>query len=216
MKLTTNNFLTHIKDIIMGGGLNPSGQPHNDAGFWVDVPVPLGQLDLRTVIDYDGSEAGAAVATLSGAWLTADESNARVVLVEEGTDTIGTLTIPVPRDYDEQTDKFIVSVLASQLSVSTDNDVELDSTTYIKKAGTALGANVSPAAPGTVLSTTEQWIEFDLSANSLVRQDVINFNLITNGLNDTTAEEVLIHAVKYSYASTLVSYNRADGTTLLR
>ncbi len=74
----------------------------------------------------------------------------------------------------------------------------------------ALGADICPAAPGPVLSTTEQWIEFDLSGKSLDRDDVLNFNLITNGLNDTDGEEVLIHAVEVSYRSTLVSYDLTD------
>jgi hypothetical protein len=204
------SFLMHLRNIIMGGGKNEHGEPYNDGGYVRDVPVPLAALDLRTTINYDGSEGGAAVATLGGAWITADETNARVVLVEEGTDTIGTLTIPVPRDYDEATDHFKVRVLASQRTVSTDDDVELDSNTYIKTAGSALGSDVSPAAPGGVLSTTEQWIEFDLSDNGLTRDDVVNFTLITNGANDTNAEEVVIHAVSYNYRSTIVSYDNVD------
>lgn len=208
MKLSTNNFLSSVKSLITGGGVNSAGQPFNDAGFLVDRPVPLGALDLNTSINYDGSEAGAAVATLSGAYLTADETNARVVKVDDATDSIGHLTVPVPRDYDEETDTLKVRVLASQLTQSTDDDVELDSEVYVKTAGSALGADLNPDAPGTVLSTTEQWIEFDLSRNSLSRDDVVNFELITNGLNDTDGEEVLIHAVELVYRTCLVSYNR--------
>ena len=197
MKLSTNNFLTAIKSIVMGGGLNTVGEPFNDAGFLVDRPVPLSALDLSTNVA-----------------LAADETNARVLHVTETNDSVFHLTIPVPRDYDEETDQFYVRVLASQLSVSTDDDVELDSETYIKTAGSALGSDVSPAAPGTVLSTTEQWIEFDLSGLDLVKGQVINFELITNGANDTTAEEVLIHAVEYGYRSTLVSYNENESDDL--
>lgn len=207
MKFSANNFLTVAKSIVAGGGRNPSGSIRNDAGFLVDIPIPLGSLDLRTVINYDGSEAGAAVATLSGAWLTSDETNGRVVKVEESIDTIGNITFPVPRDYDEETDALFVRVLASQILVSTDNDVQLDSTVYIKTAGSALGADLNPTAPGTVLSATEKWLEFDLSQNGLNRNDVVNFVLITNGANDTNGEEVLIHAVEVGYRSCLVSYN---------
>lgn len=209
MKLSLNNFLYGVKQIVTGDNVV-------DGGFLRDVPVPLAALDLNTAINYDGSAVGAAVATLSGAYLAADEINARVVKVDAATDSIGHLTIPVPRDYDEALDTLKVRVLASQVAVSTDNDVELDSEVYVKTAGSALGPDLNPTAPGTVLSTTEQWIEFDLSGNSLDRDDVVNFELITNGANDTASEEVLIHAVEYVYRSTLVSYDEtnAAGTAL--
>jgi hypothetical protein len=202
---------------VTGGGRHSDGSPYHDSGFLRDVVIPLGAVDIRTVINYDGSEDGAAVATLSGAYLAADETNARVIKVDDATDTIGTLTIPVPRDYDEATDTLKVRVLASQLTQSTDDDVQLDSSTYVKTAGSALGSDISPTAPSTVLSTTEQWIEFDLSDNSLVRDDVVNFNLTTNGANDTDGEEVLIHAIQVVYRSCLVSYDETDASdNLLR
>jgi len=205
MKLSLNNFLYGLKQIV-------TGDNEVDGGFWRDLIVPLAAVDLNTAINYDGSEAGAAVATLSGAYIAADETNARVIKVDDGTDDIGHVTFPVPRDYDEAVDKLKVRVLASQLTQSTDDDVELDSEVYVKTAGSALGSDLDPTAPGTVLSTTEQWIEFDLSGNSLVRDNVVNFQLVTNGLNDTDGEEVLIHAVEVSYRSTLVSYNGEDAS----
>ncbi len=139
MKLSANNFLTIIRQIVTGGGRDAAGACKHDSGFFRDIPIPLGALDLATTINYDGSESGAAVATLGGAWLTADESNARVVLVEQGIDTIGRLSFPVPRDYDEATDTIKVRVLASQLTVSTDDDVQFDSTAYVKTAGVGAG-----------------------------------------------------------------------------
>ncbi|MFP3386029.1 hypothetical protein, partial [Tritonibacter sp. SIMBA_163] len=94
--------------------------------------------------------------------------------------------------------------------VSTDDDVELDSELYVKTAGSALGSDLDPTAPGTVLSATEQWLVFDLSGNGLTKDDVANFKLITNGANDTSGEEVLIHAVEVLHRSTLVAYSYAD------
>lgn len=140
---------------------------------------------------------------------TADETNAKVLKVEEAVDTVGTVVWTVPRDYDEATDQLTVRVLASQLTVSTDNDVQLDSSTYIKTAGAALGSDVSPAAPSTVLSTTEQWVEFNLGGLGLQRDDVVNFVLKTDGHNDTNGEEVLIHDIEFVYRSCLVSYDNA-------
>lgn len=149
--------------------------------------------------------------------LTADETNARVIKVEETIDSIGNIIWPVSRDYDENTDVLIIRVLASQLTSSTDNDVELDSQIYIKRAGVALSADKDITAPGTVLSTTEQWIEFDLTGLGLLRDDIVTFKLITNGANDTDGEEVLIHALEFAYRSCLVSYddeNDAEGNAL--
>lgn len=191
MNLSLSNFLYGIKEIVTGGGRTDDGTVRNDAGFVRDVPVLLGALDLS-----------------SNVALAADETNARVALVQEANDSVFHLTFPIPRDYDEATDELKVRVLASQLTVSTDDDVELDSEVYVKTAGSALGSDLDPTAPGTVLSTTEQWVEFDLSQNSLTRDDVVNFELITNGANDTDGEEVLIHAVELSYRSTLVSYDK--------
>jgi len=212
MKLSLNNFLYGIRQIVPGGGRHSDGSPFNDSGFLRNVLIPLSAVDLNTTRTVDTSDAGTASDPVveSGAYLAADETNARVVKVDEATDDIGHLTFPIPSDYDEATDDLRVRVLASQLTQSTDDDVELDSEVYIKTAGSALGSDLNPTAPGTVLSTTEQWIEFDLAGNSLSRDDVVNFQLITNGANDTDGEEVLIHAVQVSYRSTLVSYDETD------
>lgn len=208
MKLSISNFLTCIKGLVTG-----------DRGINRDILIPLSALELNVVRTVNTSDAGAAADPVveAGAHFAADETNARVIKVEETIDTIAYLTFPVPRDYDEFTDELKVRVLASQLTVSTDNDVQLDSETYIKTAGSALGSDVSPAAPSTVLSTTEQWITFDLSGLGLERDDVVTFKLNTDGHNDTNGEEVLIHAVKVSYVSTFVSYDEEDSSgNLLR
>jgi hypothetical protein len=162
-------------------------------GILVSRPVLLSEI-----------EAGTNVA------LAADETNARVLEVTNANDTVGYLTFPIPRDYDETQDELKVRVLASMVTVSTDDDVELDSELYVKTAGSALGSDLDPTAPGVVLSATEQWIEFDLSGNGLSKDDVANFVLITNGANDTSGEEVLIHAIELLYRSTLVAYSYED------
>lgn len=138
---------------------------------------------------------------------TADETSARVLMVQENVDTIGTLRFTVPRDYDEATDELRLRVLASQLTVATDNDVQLDAEVYRKRAGVALSADLGPAGPSTVLSTTEQWVEFNFTGLSFRRDDVIQIKLITDGHNDTDGEEVLIHELELVYRSTLVSYD---------
>lgn len=214
MKLSLNNFLYGIRQIVTGGGRHSDGSPYNDSGYLRSVLLPLSAGEWATVRTVNTSDAGGVADPVNegGAHFAADETNARVVKVEQNTDTIGYLTFPIPFDYDEATDTLKVRVLSSQLTQSTDDDVELDSGVYIKTAGTALGSDLNPDAPGTVLSTTEQWIEFDLSGNSLVRDDVVNFKLVTNGANDTDGEEVLIHAIQVVYRSTLVSYDEQDAS----
>lgn len=256
MKLSTNNFLSQVKNTVTGGGRNSDGTVPHDAGFLkrhegislkalsptTAVTATAGAI---TVTDGVGTNDGtipaistgaaaadqddtiAAIQELAAAYnalradvaalraqlgLTADETNARVLKIEETVDSVGNLVIKVPLDYDEASDTLKVRVLASQLTVSTDNDVELDAEVYRKRAGVALTADLNPTAPGTVLSTTEQWVEFDLSGNTFLRDDVLTVELITNGANDTNAEEVLIHDVEVLYRSCLVSYDREDAS----
>lgn len=214
MHLDPHNFLTHIKNLITGGGRDASGNAKHDSGFLREVPVALSALDLNTTLAVNTSDAGAAADPVlrTGAYLASDETNARVVHVDENTDLIGRLTFAVPSDYDEATDELKIRVLASQVTSSTDNDVELDSELYVKTAGAALSADKNPDAPGVVLGTTEKWVEFDLSGFGLRRDDVLTFRLNTNGANDTNGEEVLIHAVKIAYRSCLVSYDEEDAS----
>jgi len=142
--------------------------------------------------------------------LSPDETNGRVLKVEETIDNIGNIIVHIPRDYDEATDVLILRVLASQLTVSTDNDVKLDNEVYRKRAGVALSADLAAAGPATILATAEQWIEFDHTGLGFKRDDVAIVELITNGANDTDQEEVLIHAVELVYRSTIVSYDDED------
>lgn len=209
MKMSSNNFLYVIKDLVMG-------DTALDGGYLTDVPIPLSAFEANVVRTLGGTGAAGDPVVEAGAHIVADETNARVVKVEEAIDTVGHLTVPVPRDYDEALDTLKIRVLASQILVSTDNDVELDSELYVKVPGTALSADKNPPAPGTILATTEAWIEFDLSGFGLKRDNVATFKLITNGANDTDGEEVLIHAIEMTYRSTLVSYNSEDssGTSL--
>jgi hypothetical protein len=143
---------------------------------------------------------------------TADETNAIVQKIDAAVDTVGNVVWTVPRDYDEGAQAVILRVLASMVTVSTDTDVELDLEVYHKVPGTALTADLNPTAPGTILSATEQWVEFDLStifaSTNINRDDVITMEIVTNGANDTVGEEVLIHDVQLVYRSTLVSYDK--------
>lgn len=246
MNITPDNFLVHIKNLVTGGG-RTGGQPTHDAGYLkraegvtlqslatpaaaataVAFPATAGSAgwnasgDVTLVIARFAALIADVAAIRAKLGMTADETNARVLKIEDDIDTVGNIVFPIPRDYDEATDELRLRVLASQLTVSTDNDVKLDAELYRKRAGVALTADLAPsftadsAVP--ILSTVEQWIEFDLSQLSFLRDDVATIELITNGLNDTDGEEVLIHAIELVYRSTLVSYDDeedAQGNTL--
>ncbi len=167
---------------------------------------------IVTIQNMDMADAFAAM--VAGSALVADETNARVIKVEENIDIVGNLVFPIPRDYDENTDELRLRVLASQIVVSTDADVKLDVLLFRKRAGVALSADLAPsftaddAVPN--LLTAEAWVEFDLSSLGFLRDDVAHIQLITNGNNDTAGEEVQIHAVELVYRSTLVSYDDED------
>lgn len=171
---------------------------------------------IVTIQNLDVADAFTSLLNRAGG--TADETNARVFKVPANIDTIGNIAWKIPRDYDEATDTLVLRVLASQLTLSTDNDVKLDVELYRKRAAVALSADLAPsfssdtAVP--VLSTAEQWLEFDLSRLTFRRDDVATIELITDGHNDTAGEEVLIHAVELVYRSTLVSYDRVDSANV--
>lgn len=155
-----------------------------------------------------------AIASLAAQFAgTADETSARVLQVDANVDTVGTWAIHIPMDYDEATDILKVRVLASQVTVSTDNDVQLDAEVYRKRAGSALTADLFGTLPSTVLSTTEQWVEFSLIGQGFQRDDMVYFKLLTDGHNDTAGEEVLVHGIEVRVRSTFVSYDETDGAS---
>lgn len=234
MKLTANNFLMAVKNIV-------TGDSSATKGFWktaegVNIATLRATAGVATLTDSSTGTAGATIADVTATptqtlinnnfasvtaqingiinYLkgTADETNAQALKVEEAVDTVGHVVWKVPRDFDESAQEVTLRVLASQLTSSTDNDVELDLEVYHKTPGSALSADRNPTAPGTVLSTTEAWIEFDLSTilgtNNISRDDVLFMEVITNGANDTDGEEVLVHDVELVYRSSLVSYDK--------
>lgn len=326
MKLSLNNFLTAVKQIVVGGGRHTDNSPFNDSGYLhvsdaanlnslhatassgaallarnvIILPVPslalvVDSQVIETTIPYnfkvtnllfrtdvavttgakaatftaglDGTPMTGGVIALAGAQATgvatnstsitalnsgtagakfsltasavttfiegnghfeatvvntdlanalqgtADETNATVVMVPAGTTAVGTIAWNVPWDFDEATDVLHVRVLASMATKSTDTNVLLASTSYLKVAGSALGSDLAVTAPTTVLSTTEQWLTFNFYGKNLKADNILYFKLATAN-NSTVGEEVLIHAIEFVYRSTLVSYHDTIDDTL--
>ncbi len=174
-------ILTNAKSFVSGDG------------FVVRKPIPLAALNLGTNVA-----------------IAADETNAIVAKVTLANDVVFNQDIAIPYDYDEAQDHLKVRVLVSMLTLSTDDDVEVDAEAYKKRAGVALGSDVAPVKVGTVLTVAEQWIETDVSGNTLIADDILIFKLITNGGNDTSGEEVLLHAVQIEYKTDIVAFDNTD------
>lgn len=239
MKCSSNNFLMFLRSAITGGGGANKGFLKTAEG--ISLSTLKATAGVAALTDNSGGTASAtladvtevqnagsadrvptenAIASLAAQingivnYLkgTADETNAVALKVEEAVDTVGHVVWKVPRDFDETAQCVVLRVLASMVTVSTDTDVELDLEVYHKVAGSALTADLDPTKPGTVLSATEQWIEFDLSTilgtTNGARDNVYFMEIITNGANDTDGEEVLIHDVELVYRSTLVSHDK--------
>ncbi len=198
MKLSLNNFLYGIKQIVTGGGLNADSSPENDAGFLKAVSLNT-VADLRTI---DGL-------TLTGATVPAvlrTETNGLTVAVAASQTAAGSFVWTVPLDYDENTDQFSLNVIAGM-----DGAVDaptLDATIYRKRPGVALSADLNPTASA-ALGESTAWKNIVSNGKGLKAGDTLTINLVT-GAHTTNA--VSIHAVQIRYRSTLVAYNETDKT----
>jgi hypothetical protein len=190
VKFTPNNFLTLIKELIMGGGLMKDGvTPKNDAGFWVDRNDMLDTSVLATGVTY------------------ISDGNSFPVLNVAATNTgMFNILFWVPRDYDEATDELHLKFVA-KMAGSTDTPTV---TTTGKKAviGSAPAA-LTLASGGTTaaLSTTATKFTVVVRGQGLKRDTLVEFTA-TSGAHGTDALQ--IQAIGVSYRSTLVSYNLTD------
>lgn len=131
-----------------------------------------------------------------------DETHAHVVKVQNTQDQIGSVTWEIPRDYDSGKDILKFRMLAGQLTQFTDTDVRLLVAPAIRRQSpeNALIQFPDVGTTGT-LAVVEAWLEFDLSKLGLIFGDKLILELHTDGTNDTTGEEVLIHDLELQYTS---------------
>lgn len=193
-----HNFLTFIRDLVMGGGRDSAGNARNDGGFLVTDALRL-PGDLTTI---DGL-------TLTGATVPAvlrTETNGMTVAGAASTTALGSFTFQVPRDYDEATDEFKIRVLAG-MDGATDTPT-LDATIYRKRAGVALSADLNPTASAALAADTA-WKTIDGSGKALKRDDVLTINILS-GAHTTNA--LSVHAIEIVYRSCLVSYEQYDAS----
>lgn len=187
MKLSLNNFLYGIKQIVMGDG-------EVDGGF------------LR-----DRFYSAASIGT-TGTSAQTTNSLPHFVRVLDADDEDVILPFEVPRDYDEATDHLKVR-LRVRLESGTSLDLQADSLN--RAAAGADPANESDyTAPDATTVTSAQIIEVDLSGLEWSRdeQGVLNFA----ASNRTGSGIVHVLGAEIVYRSTLVSYHEedSDGNTL--
>lgn len=145
--------------------------------------------------------------------LSSAETNLKVVNAPASTTTIGSFTLTVPRDYDEETDTLEIKV-GMAMSGSTDASVTTTASAYRKRPGSNI-ATVTASATGkditqataVTLTTAEQLVYFKLSQQGLKRDDTLTITL-TAGAH--TTDSVNVYFIEPFYRSTLVSYAETD------
>jgi hypothetical protein len=184
MKLSLNNFLYGVKQIVTGGG----NTDVNDAGFLKDV-------------FYSAASIGT-----TGTSAQTTNSLPHFVRVLDADDEDAIFAFEIPRDYDEATDHLSVK-LRVRLESGTSIDLTADSLNRaVPGADPANEADYSAPAATTVDGAKE--IEVDLSGLGWTKdeQGVLNFA----ASNRTSAGIAHVLGGEITYRSTLVSYNEED------
>lgn len=184
MKLSLNNFLIGIKQIVTGSN-RPAlvgGVPGADGGFNLDVTYDLGDVVLGS---------GTTFTTTSNVPLLSNAAS---------NTSIGTITQLIPRDYDEASDKFLVRVIAKSAGGTNSPTITIASSTTV--LGGTVGVTGSTVVSGATSSTLTAY-EFDLSGQGLVRDAILSAT-ITIGAHTTDAFQVF--AIEIVYSSCVVSY----------
>lgn len=204
MKLSPNNFLQNIKNLVTGGGFQKDGvNPTNDAGFKVDHNDFMGSALLVTNVTY-----------------IADGDGYPVVNISNAAGTVGT-TIPfwVPRDYDEATDEIVFRVVANMggatdtptltISGSKETLVTTNGSTFNATAAlTITSVDGVAGAVSTALSATRTRHDAIIRGGGLKRDTLVFLKIVTGA---HTTDAIQIAALGVVYRSTLVSYNETDG-----
>lgn len=224
-------------------GVNSSTQSA-DGGIKVDQPIELSDLinaaSFPAITDSTTGTASTTFGAIAGSVYATDApaiknalaqialelnalhnnfagalSSVAAVVIPSGTNpAIGTISFPVPRDYDEASDHLSIRLMA-QLA-NADASITVTGTATVKPIATGTASTksaVTATAPfGTAnqpLSTTEQVLDINLSGFGLKRDDVVSVALAIVG---TTTGNTYVFAVEKHFDSCIVSYNETDNT----
>jgi hypothetical protein len=140
--------------------------------------------------------------------MAALETNGYGVAVANNTTFAGCLNFVIPQDYDESDDELKIRILGATVG-GTDSGDTMDCTAYRKRGGVALGSDLNPSVSGAMAATAvlADWVEIDLSDNSLQGGDVLHVTLSTSA---HATDPVHIYAIEVQYRSCLVYFDKAD------
>lgn len=197
MKLSSANFLTHIKALVTGGGRDSKGNTKLDSGFLVDSKNLIGDSVLATSVTRIAASDGFPILS-AAATITA----------------LAAIGFTVPRDYDEASDILIVSFVANAGGATDTPTITLDpDKKTVGSASVQMTAFTGSSLTTAAVSATATRYTIVLTGNTLLRNQLVKFTL-TTGAHTTDTVQLLDFRV--TYASTLVSYHETDGTTPLR
>ena len=168
---------------VLGGASSLSTLPPNDGGFNKDLILDIGAVKLGT---------GGTFTTASGIPIISSAASSTNL-------TVGTISFPIPRDYDQAVDKLIFRVFADSAG-TTDTPVLTGSTNFIGLGSTATAGSSAVSA---AITNLPQVYEFNVSGQHFVRDEVVSFTL-TSAVHNTDA--VQVYAIEAVYASDLVAF----------
>lgn len=186
MGLNAATFLHDVKGIVTGNGFLKT----------------ISDVSMNDLTEADGDKLDNG----STPPLAALESNGLGVAVASSTTFAGCLNFTLPRDYDQSNDYLKIRILCGIIG-GTDSGDTMDCTAYVKRANTALGSDLDPDVSGAMGATvaTVDWVELDLSGNSLQGGDVVHVTLSTSA---HTNDAVHIYALEVEYKSCFVYFSK--------
>lgn len=230
MKLTPNNFLSQIKQLVVGGGIgafgggvgpvgasNGSGFPLGNVGIGLNNASPgIGQAydgghnfpDGGFKVDYLVTATGIIPATTS-----TGNTSTGFFQVGAGSVNIGSTTWIVPRDYDVETDYLNIRILMRKTAAGA-NVVVVSTGGFEYPLGGAVQVLSTGFAPAFIPVSTNSTVvqEINYSGNNLIRDSFVILGLSTNGGNSTAGQELQIAGIEFVYCSCLVAFGDVNST----
>lgn len=197
MRFTPDNFLRLVKDVVTGTNSPVSngsqGVQGADGGFNLDVRLDLGDMALgsTSIITVDGNGTPVLQTGVSS--------------TQGSTNTFGTISFQVPRDYDQNSDHLILRLVAdSNGTTDTPTITVAASTVSLTSTGSTYAAPVAATSSTTAaLNNTPTIYEIDLSGNKLVRDTLVTAKITTSNHNTDKAN---LYAMELVYASCLIAF----------
>lgn len=207
MKLTPNNFLQLIKNLVTGGGLasvNVNGTTTNqlstimpaDAGFFVDIEYPVNSL----------------IQPASGTTLATAFTNGKAIKWTAANTNSVVIPFIIPRDYDQSFDWIDLTLVGAKAGAGSDTPKFTVQAFVLPMNASATNSAMNPNAsvfninvPVVTFTQSTAIAHFNFQGNGLQRKQIINFVVTPSG-NATGGQELLLADASITYASCLVAF----------